>query len=160
MYMRSRKMMKRLRPFTRKRFMASPSYRSSNKGSSLEREVICMFLEMLNTIKVYHWKTYSYPTHKATDELYSSLGKKTDKFVEILLGKFGNRANLAKTKSIPIKDMNTPEEFKREINRYKSFLVGLTDHPTMKLMSNTDLLNIRDDIMGDMNQFLYLATMS
>jgi len=25
-------------------------------------------------------------------------------------------------------------------------------------MTNTDLLNIRDEILGDMNQFLYLLT--
>ena len=30
---------------------------------------------MLNTIKLYHWKTYSYATHKATDDLYSKIGE-------------------------------------------------------------------------------------
>ena len=30
-------------------------------------EYILRFLEMLNTIKIYHWSTLSYPTHKATD---------------------------------------------------------------------------------------------
>lgn len=134
--------------------------KSSNKSSKFEREIVCKFLEMLNTIKVYHWKTYSYATHKATDELYSNLGKKTDKFVEILLGKFGNRANLINTKSIPVKDMTSPEEFKREINKYKTYLVGLTSNPAMKVMSNTDLFNIRDDMLGDLNQFLYLQTLN
>jgi hypothetical protein len=28
----------------------------------------------------------------------------------------------------------------------------------MKLMSNSDLLNIRDEILADMNKFLYLLT--
>jgi hypothetical protein len=126
---------------------------------SFEREVIVFFLEMLNTIKLYHWKTYSYATHKATDDLYSKLGDNTDKFIEILLGKFGNRANLLNTKSIPVKDMHSPEEFKREIVKYKSYLVALTSHTTMKLMTNTDLLNIRDEMLADLNQFLYLFTL-
>ena len=127
-------------------------------SKNFEREIICTFLEMLNTVKLYHWKTYSYATHKATDELYAKMGENIDKFVEIFLGKIGNRANLSQVKSIPVKDMSSPEEFKREIMKYKNYLVGLTDHPAMKSMTNTDLLNIRDEILGDLNQFLYLFT--
>ena len=32
-----------------------------------------VFLEMSNTVKLYHWKTLSYSTHNATDELYKDL---------------------------------------------------------------------------------------
>ena len=32
-------------------------------------------------IKLFHWKTHSYSTHKATDELYSKLNDDIDKFV-------------------------------------------------------------------------------
>ena len=51
------------------------------------RPFIPTFLHMLNTVKLYHWKTTSYSTHKATDQLYSDLNEKIDEFVEILLGK-------------------------------------------------------------------------
>jgi hypothetical protein len=100
----------------------------------------------------------SYATHQATDNLYSKLGDSIDKFVEVLLGKFGNRINLVKTKSLPLKDMSSPEDFKREITKYKTFLMNLEKEPTMKKMANTDLFNIRDEILGEMNQFLYLYT--
>jgi len=142
-----------------RRVLSNFSRKNKKNVDSFEREIIVFFLEMLNTIKLYHWKTYSYATHKATDDLYSKLGENTDKFIEILLGKFGNRANLLNTTSIPVKDMHSAEEFKREIIRYKSLLVSLTDHPTMKLMTNTDLLNIRDEMLADLNQFLYLFTL-
>jgi DNA-binding ferritin-like protein len=130
----------------------------SATGKKFEGNLVCTFLQMLNTVKLYHWKTMSYATHKATDELYSKLGENIDKFVEVLLGKYGNRINLVKTKSLPLKDMSSPEEFKKEIMKYKTFLVNLDNDPTMKQMSNTDLFNIRDEIMGDLNQFLYLYT--
>lgn len=131
-------------------------------GSSLaafESNVVCKFLEMLNTIKVYHWRTYSYATHKATDDLYAKLGENIDKFVEVLLGKAQNRIKL-RTKNIPVKDMNSPQEFKREIESYKSYLVNLSNNKALGAggMTNTDLLNIRDEILGDLNQFLYLFT--
>ena len=47
---------------------------------------------------------------------------------------------------------------KREIYKYKNYLVSLNDNKAMKQMSNTDLFNIRDNILGDLNQFLYLLT--
>ena len=131
-------------------------------GSSLaafESNVVCKFLEMLNNIKLYHWKTYSYATHKATDELYASLGVNIDKFVEVLLGKAQNRIKM-RTKNIPIKDMNSPQEFKREIESYKSYLVNMSNNKALGAggMTNSDLLNIRDEILADLNQFLYLFT--
>jgi len=132
---------------------------SASSLSAFESDVVCKFLEMLNTIKLYHWKTYSYATHKATDELYASLGANIDKFVEVLLGKAQNRIKLRRN-NIPVKDMNTPQEFKREIEAYKSYLVNLSNNKALGAggMTNSDLLNIRDEILADLNQFLYLFT--
>ena len=33
------------------------------------QSIVTMFLQMLNTVKLYHWKTSSYAQHKATDSL-------------------------------------------------------------------------------------------
>jgi hypothetical protein len=131
---------------------------TSKTLQSFEKEITKKFLEMLNTIKLYHWKTYSYPAHKATDDLYSKLGESTDKFIEVLLGKAQNRINLLGSKTLRLRDMKSPEEFKRIIGEYKSYLVNLNSNKAMKSMSNTDLFNIRDEILGDLNQFLYLYT--
>jgi DNA-binding ferritin-like protein len=125
---------------------------------NFEKEITIRFLEMLIMVKLYHWKTYSYATHKATDELYSSLNEHMDKFVEVLLGKVGNRMDLRNTKHLNLIDMNSPIEFKDKIVSFKQYLIGLTNHVAIKMMSNTDLLNIRDEILGDLNQLLYLLT--
>ena len=132
---------------------------SASSLAAFESEIVSKYLEMLNNIKLYHWKTYSYATHKATDDLYAKLGENIDKFVEVLLGKAQNRIKL-RTKNIPVKDMNSPQEFKREIESYKSYLVSLSNNKALGAggMTNTDLLNIRDEILGDLNQFLYLFT--
>ena len=131
---------------------------SSGLLQNFEKEITIKFLEMLNTIKLYHWKTYSYATHKATDDLYGKLGESIDKFIEVLLGKGQNRINLIGTKSIKLSDMKSPEEFKKVIQEYKNYLVNLNSNKAMGLMSNTDLFNIRDEILSDLNQFLYLYT--
>lgn len=123
-----------------------------------EKEITVKFLEMLMMVKLYHWKTMSYATHKATDELYTSLNSNIDKFIEVLLGKAGNRIDLMGHKSISLIDLNSPEKLKQKINSFKNYLVGLSNNKAMTSMSNTDLLNIRDEILGNLNQFLYLLT--
>ena len=132
----------------------------SNSSSipAFQKEITIIFFEMLLMIKLYHWKTTSYATHKATDELYSKLNSNIDSFIEVLLGKSGIRTDLMSNKQIRLVDLSSPESLKREIDQFKGYLVGLNDNKTMHLMSNTDLYNIRDTILGDLNQFLYLFT--
>ena len=126
--------------------------------ASFEKDVTVRFLEILIMVKLYHWKTSSYATHKATDDLYTNLNANIDKFIEVLLGKAGNRVNLMGKKSITLMDLNSPERLRAEINSFKSYLISITNSPAIRLMSNTDLLNIRDEILGNLNQFLYLLT--
>ena len=113
---------------------------------------------MLLMVKLFHWKTSSYATHKATDDLYTKLNANMDSFIEVLLGKTGLRIDLMGTKSIRLIDLSSAESFKKEIEAFKGYLVSLNDNSTMKRMSNTDLYNIRDTILGDLNQLLYLLT--
>jgi DNA-binding ferritin-like protein len=134
------------------------SLNTNTSYSHFEREITILFLEMLLMIKLFHWKTYSYATHKATDELYTKLNENIDKFIEVLLGKTNSRINLTKQKTIRLIDLTSSEELKREIEKYKSYLVNLNNNSTMKKMSNSDLYNIRDEILSDLNQFLYLLT--
>ncbi len=140
---------------TRKNRVQPASMQSIQK---FEQEIIIKFLSMLNIVKIYHWKTHSYSSHKATDELYSKLNGDIDKFVEVLLGKIGNRVDLTKVKSIPVRDFTSLEQMKKEIANFKSYLVGLDSNKVMNIMSNSDLYNIRDEILADLNQFLYLST--
>jgi len=149
-----RKFTRRLRrPRSLKRTLCN-----SQHLASFEQEIVVKFLEILNTIKLFHWKTHSYATHKATDELYSKINENVDTFVEVLLGKCGNRVHLEHVKQISLKDFNHTEEFKREMEIFKSYLIGLNSNKGLQLMSNSDLYNIRDELLANVNQFLYLLT--
>lgn len=140
---------------TRKRYT-----RKNLKGNQFQSEITCKFLEMLIMVKLYHWKTQSYAQHKATDELYSKLNEDIDKFIEVLLGKTETRTNLLKKPTISLIDLSSKEQLKKQIDDFKVYLVNLTDNKFIMKMSNTDLLNIRDEILGDLNQFLYLLTLN
>jgi DNA-binding ferritin-like protein len=134
---------------------------TSSKTSTLrnfQREITVYFFEMLLLIKLYHWKTYSYSTHKATDELYSKFNENMDEFIEVLLGKTGMRIDLTNKKQISLYDLSNTAQLINKVNSFKSYLVNLTNNKAIKVMTNTDLLSIRDEMLGDMNQFLYLLS--
>jgi hypothetical protein len=130
----------------------------SSSLASFQKEITVVFLEMLLMVKLFHWKTTDYATHKATDELYSKLNENIDEFIEVLLGKSGSRTNLINNKHIRLIDLTSQETLKREVDEFKSYLVSLDDNKALKSMSNTDLYSIRDTILANMNQFLYLLT--
>jgi len=114
------------------------------------------FIEMLNTIKLYHWNTHSFSQHKATDELHEHLSEHVDKFVEILLGKKESRIKHIQRK-IPITNIQSKTAFKAKIYQYREYLIGM--NKCLDPKRDTDLLNIRDEILGDINQLLYLLTL-
>jgi DNA-binding ferritin-like protein len=109
---------------------------------------------MLHTIKLYHWNTKKYPEHKATDELYDHLNAHIDRFVEIMLGKDASRIHNVQSR---ICKCTNSHQLKQKIHDYQQFLISLNQHLDNK--RDTDLLNIRDEILGDLNQFLYLLTL-
>ena len=125
-----------------------------NKAQKTAR-IVKMFFEMLNTVKLYHWKTYTFSQHQATDELYKRLNEHIDKFVEILLGKDETRIKQL-DKKINLINTESVGAFKTKIYQYREFLIDMTGIFSSK--TDSDLLNVRDEILGDLNQFLYLLT--
>jgi DNA-binding ferritin-like protein len=126
------------------------------KSLNSSGDIILFFMDMLTTVKLYHWKTMNYATHKATDELYDDLNKYVDEFVEVLLGyKGGVRAKLPRTQ-VTLHDCNSIEEFKKKIDGYKNVLIGFTSRFDGK--KNSDLLNIRDEILATLNKSLYVMS--
>ena len=125
-----------------------------NKDKS---HIIRIFLEMLNMVKLYHWKTNSYAQHKATDELYSKMNENIDEFVEVLMGKDETRIKMME-KRIELIDPNNVSDFKSRIYEYRSFLTDFNMFFDSK--KDSDLLSIRDVLLSNINQFLYLLTLS
>jgi DNA-binding ferritin-like protein len=125
-----------------------PSKTRKNKRHGSLKEIIPTFLGMLGTVKLHHWNTFSFSTHKATDELYSELNEKIDSFIETLLGTVG-RSALVHPLSLKIP---LTSDIKKQVAHYKSFLTA------MPASYGTDVLNIRDEILATLDKFLYLLT--
>ena len=128
------------------------THKNISGSTNYKEQIVKTFLQFLITIKLYHWNTSSYSTHKATDDLYSKLNEGIDSFVEVLLGKnSGSRINISKSQSISLRNYNSNTEIKKQVNEFKRYLVGLN--------SNSDLFNIRDEILQNIDQFLYLLSL-
>lgn len=132
---------------------------SSHSHSKIDiKQAAIKLLGLADTVKLYHWRTSSYPMHKNTDSLGDELNGKIDLFMENLLGMTGvtGRSSafaLKGVSSIPVKIINTPEEMKRYIHEMKNYLTnGLGKNVPSSVQ------NVRDDILTDLNKFLYLAT--
>jgi len=104
-------------------------------------------------LQLYHWQTRSYPRHVATSNLYNSLIEKIDKFIEIFMGKF-SRVRLRDRDSLPITNLSAKGAVAYIKNNIQFFSSIETFLPELK--KSTDLLNVRDDIVGDLHQTLYL----
>jgi DNA-binding ferritin-like protein len=121
----------------------------------LKSNIVCFFMEMLNTIKMYHWNTTSYSQHKATDELYSSLNDNIDHFIEVMLGKKQDRINKIDN-HFRVYNLKSTKQLEKQINFYVTYLnnLHLCFHD-----KDSDLVNIRDEILADLNKFKYLLTL-
>ena len=143
----------------RKRFLRG-GLQNPETIQKIQQDLTIHFLEILMMVKIFHWKTQNYSTHKASDELYEKLNELFDKFIEVLLGKTNIRTNLLKHHKISLVDLSSDSEMKPKINQFKNYLVSFNKMKIMNTGENTDLYNIRDEILGECNKFLYLLSLS
>jgi len=136
---------------TRKRHNKRNKSHKRQFNSYSPNGIVATMTEMLHIIKLHHWRTHSYSVHKATDNLHEAMSEQVDSFVEKMLGSKHTRATLTR---MPLRACNTLPELKRRMEYYKLYL------KRMPASLGTDLLNIRDELLGSLNQFSYMLTLS
>ena len=117
--------------------------------------VIQFYMTLRNGVKLYHWNTKSYPRHKVTDQFVENIDKLMDRFVEVYIGRYGRDKVLNKemTLKLPSFTDKSVVAFFEDACRWLS-----TTLPKLINEKDTDLLNIRDEILAEINQTLYLFT--
>lgn len=122
-------------------------------------DLIKNMIELQTLLKLYHWNTFSYATHKATGDLSDSLSDKIDEYVEVMIGKSNGkyRINMSHFNKLVIKDASNNNQLDGLI---KSFIVNL-NYFHSKLPSDfySEVRNIKDEIVADLDKFLYLLTL-
>ena len=112
-------------------------------------------LTILNQLKVYHWQTTSYAQHKALGKTYDALNELIDQFIEVYMGKYGRIEAKGGSTTIDLFNMDQlpVDGF---INNAVDYLITL-EIPEKN--SDTDLMNIRDEMLAELNRLKYLLTL-
>ena len=118
-------------------------------------EIVHTFMNLRDQIKIYHWQTKSYPRHVASDDLVKKLDTNIDQFVEVYIGKYGRPKFSGKTSTIHLTN-HSNKDAENLVDDAITWLSGLS---TKLKKKDTDLLNIRDTIVADLNQVKYLFTL-
>ena len=116
---------------------------------------INFFLGLSAQLKVMHWQTKGYSRHQAFGNTYDTLSDLTDTFVEAAMGKYGRFKLDDETNTITLVNLSElkPEEM---INTVKN---ALNQYSEQFEPTDTDILNIRDEMLGLFNKLSYLLTL-
>jgi hypothetical protein len=117
-------------------------------------KLLSPFLQIQNQLRIFHWQTSIYAQHKAFGKAYEHLDKQIDEFVEVFIGKYGRSKAVS---SYNIQLDNLGEDYLDVIDSYISYLIGITGE--VDSVNDTDLLNIRDSMLGELNRLKYLLTL-
>ena len=98
-------------------------------------------LQFLFVLKLFHWNTISYSKHISSDQLYTSLSTHIDTFIEILIRKDKRPTSF----HVPA--------FSFSMHNFYNTLI--TFRRFMSHFYLPELINIRDDIIADIDQFIY-----
>ena len=123
----------------------------------MSANAIHFFFTMRDQVKLYHWQTRLYSRHKATDDVIKSLDEHIDQFVEVYMGKYGRPKMGGKTATVHVNNLSE----KTIVNFIKKCIQMLLGDCVkgLKESVDSDLFNIRDEMLADLNQLLYLFTL-
>ena len=112
-------------------------------------------LEVQVQFKINHWQTKEFSRHNAFGGIYDALGDLIDRFVEEAMGKYGRFKLYEESRTINLQNLEELD-LKGMIKTTKDALIQFTEEfePT-----DTNLMNIRDEILGEVNKLQYLLTL-
>ena len=106
-------------------------------------------------MKICHWQTKGIARHNAFGDFYDDLTPLIDKYIEQAMGKYGRFILNDETNTLQLSNLSDID-IKGLINTTREALVQFTEQLDS---SDTDLLNLRDEILGLVNKYSYLFTM-
>lgn len=135
--------------------MMYDSLQVSSKSLNSFVNIIGPLIQLQQQLRIFHWQTSSYSQHKAFGKTYEALDGFIDEFVETYMGRFG-KAKPTVTYSIILKSLTGDEVVTEFLDSFLSYFSTMSE----ELSEATDLLNIRDSMVGEINKLKYLLTLN
>lgn len=122
-----------------------------------DTSLLHVFLYFQNQVRLYHWKTKSHPRHNASGDLYKDLDPLIDLFIESLQGSKDNGNYRIPYDKFELEFKSVGEkEIVVVLTSFKDVLEKQIDKIISK---NSDLANIRDEMLSEVNKTLYRFSM-
>jgi len=106
-------------------------------------------------LKIFHWQTKGYARHKAFEDARDTLEELMDSFVEEAMGQYGRFVLDDETNTIQLANLSELKPTQM-IDTICDALVQMGEQIDSK---DTNLLNIRDEILGNFQKLKYLLTL-
>jgi DNA-binding ferritin-like protein len=117
---------------------------------------INFFLQTQFQLRILHWQTKGYARHIAFGETYDTLEDLIDSFVEVSMGKNGRFVLQEENKTIKVENL-VEVGIVDFLQGIKAKLIGMSAELSKE--NDTDLLNIRDEMLATINKLAYLLTL-
>lgn len=121
----------------------------------MKEELIKKLVQIQVQWKFLHWQTYGDAKHRLYGEIYDGLGDLIDDFTETMMGKNG-RPEFEPEFMLTFQDISAIS-IQNFVDGITEFLVGMSDQLDSRY--DTDLLNLRDEMLGLINKSKYLMTL-
>jgi hypothetical protein len=121
----------------------------------MKEELVLKLIQIQLQFKFLHWQTFGDAKHKTYGKIYDGLGDLIDDFTESMMGKYG-RVDFDPEFSLMFQDIKSLS-VQNFMDGITEFLVGMTDQLDSRY--DTDLLNLRDEMLALINKSKYLLTL-
>ena len=121
----------------------------------MKEELILKLVQIQLQWRFLHWQTFGDAKHRTYGEIYEGLDDLIDSFAESMIGKYG-RPEFDPEFSIMFQDIKSLS-IQNFMDGITEFLVSFTDQLDSRY--DTDLLNMRDEMLALINKSKYLLTL-
>lgn len=121
----------------------------------MKEEVILKLVQIQIQFRFLHWQTIGDAKHRSYGEMYEDLDSFIDDFVEAMMGKYG-RPEFEPEFALMFQNLASLS-VQNFLDGITEFLVEMSDKLDSRY--DTDLLNIRDEILLKINKLKYLLTL-
>ena len=121
----------------------------------MKEEFIKKLVQIQLQWRFLHWQTFGDAKHKTYGAIYEGLDGLIDNFAETMMGKYG-RPEFEPEFALAFQDISSLS-IQNFMDGITEFFVGISDE--LDARYDTDLLNIRDEMLGLINKSKYLLTL-
>jgi hypothetical protein len=115
-------------------------------------QVITPLIQFQQQMRIFHWQSDTYAQHEAFGRIYKNMDELIDTFIENYMGIFGK--SKPTTQFSFVLEPFTDENLIIVLDSFEEYLKEMQYE-----FDYTDLLNIRDSMLSELNTLKYLLTL-